>query len=361
MREKINLQELTTLLSDKAGISKKDADAFLREFFGLMTDSLIEDKQVKIKNLGTFRLTEVENRESVNVRTGARVLIPAHTKISYIQDNTLSEIINKPYEALKPKIIEETTSFQEPEKMPETKKIKTKIQSEPLVNPVIIEEKEEKIIAQKERRENIQGKKIKEKENIFEETPASENIIPSFEPGEDEVSDVIAARRKKHVLIVVFTFLAVSILLVIFYFLSRDNKEVTNYARPVKTAYDLEKKEKEEKNDEEVVYGETGETINPADTVMPIKQTLTPGKKRKTKVGERLTMISFEEYGDPVFWIYIYDENKNLITKDNYVKAGIELTIPSPEKYDIDKTDPKSIQKARDFAINYKHEENSQK
>lgn len=97
MNEKINLQELTGLLSDKAGISKKDAETFLRELFNLMTEALIKDKLVKVKNLGSFKLTEVNERESVNVRTGERVVIPAHAKVSYTPTTQLGQTINEPF------------------------------------------------------------------------------------------------------------------------------------------------------------------------------------------------------------------------------------------------------------------------
>ena len=60
MNDKINFQELTELLALKSGISRKDAESFLRALFALMEEALIEDKQIKIKDLGTFKLTTIE-------------------------------------------------------------------------------------------------------------------------------------------------------------------------------------------------------------------------------------------------------------------------------------------------------------
>jgi len=328
MREKINLQELTALLSDKAGITKKEADAFLRDFFGLMTDALIEDKIVKIRDLGTFKLTEVEARESVNVRTGERFLIAAHPKVSFIPDKTLNEITNRPYEHLKPEVIEEKVSEVTEEKVSE-----------------IIEEEVSEVIEEKV------SEVIEEKENLFKE-----NIVIEY-------ADETIQRKKKKIKTVVFTFLTVGLLITAFYFLIKeDDTSITGSHHATvsnKSALHAPTENKAKNNPDgyEIKLNDkdTIVVVNPVDTVAPIKNTWLPGKKRKTGVGQRLTMISYEEYGDVVFWIYIYEENKHLIGKDNYLKAGIEITIPPPEKYGIDAKDPRSVQKARDFDKNHKN------
>jgi len=316
MKEKINLQELTALLSEKAGITKKEADVFLREFFGLMTDALIEDKIVKIRNLGTFKLSEVEARESVDVRNGNRVVIPAHTKVAFTQDKELSEIINKPYQHLEPQIVEEVPS---PEETPQKEETPPK----------------EEIV------------------QLVEDAPQTDNF--QVETYNNELADEEILKRRRRIYTFISTLLIVAALIVIFYYLSKENVDsISHYPRPTKTAYDIAK-EKEDNTKDNTEFEKTGEIVNPVDTTTPPlkKETWEPGKRRKTKVGERLTMISFEEYGDVAFWIYIYDENKHLIDKNIYVKAGVELIIPPPEKYDIDAKSSKSLQKARDFSNNY--------
>ena len=290
MKEKINLQELTALLSDKAGISKKEADIFLREFFGLMTEALVEDKLVKIRNLGAFKLSEVEARESIDVRNGNRLVIPAHTKVSYTPDKELNEIINEPYLHLKPIIIGNN--------------------------------------------------------------PQKEKSDEHIEIQENEFTDEIIRVKKKGAKTFIFTFLIVAGLIAGFYFLSKETEDTANFhSIPTKTAFDIAK-EKENNAENSDEFEKTEEVIDTVDTVIPVKEIQDIGKKRRTKVGERLTLISLEEYGDVVFWIYIYEENKHLISKDNYVKAGVDIIIPPPEKYGIDAQNPESLQKARDFVKN---------
>ena len=70
MNEKLNIQDLIDLLAEKHGMSKKNADSFVKEFFQLIEEALEKDKYVKIKGLGAFKLIDVESRESVNVNTG---------------------------------------------------------------------------------------------------------------------------------------------------------------------------------------------------------------------------------------------------------------------------------------------------
>ena len=70
MNEKLNIQNLIELLAEKHGMDKADAESFVKEFFQLIEESLENDKYVKIRGLGTFKLIDVESRESVNINTG---------------------------------------------------------------------------------------------------------------------------------------------------------------------------------------------------------------------------------------------------------------------------------------------------
>ncbi|MCQ2217592.1 MAG: HU family DNA-binding protein [Paludibacteraceae bacterium] len=107
MNEKLTLQDVTDKLAARIGVTKKVSDDFLREFFALIVDSLAKDGLVKIKGLGTFKLKSVEERKSVNVQTGAEMVIPAHVKVTYTPDKGLSSDINKPYAHLQTYILDQ--------------------------------------------------------------------------------------------------------------------------------------------------------------------------------------------------------------------------------------------------------------
>lgn len=98
MNEKITLPALTTLLSRATGDSKKQSEDFIREFFSLISTVLQNGESVKIKNIGVFKLIEVEARKSVNVTNGAANEIPAHRKVVFIPSKELAADVNEPFE-----------------------------------------------------------------------------------------------------------------------------------------------------------------------------------------------------------------------------------------------------------------------
>lgn len=111
MNDKLNIQNLIDFLAEKHGIDKNVADGFVKGFFALIEEGLEKDKYVKIKGLGTFKLIDVESRESINVNTGERIEIQGHTKISFTPDLALKEIINRPFSHFETVPLNENTVF----------------------------------------------------------------------------------------------------------------------------------------------------------------------------------------------------------------------------------------------------------
>jgi nucleoid-associated protein YgaU len=60
-----------------------------------------------------------------------------------------------------------------------------------------------------------------------------------------------------------------------------------------------------------------------------------------------LVTLAEKHYGSPWFWVYIYEENRSIISNPNNVKPGTEVVIPPAEKYGIDAKDPASVKKAQ--------------
>ena len=61
MNERLTIQDLTDLLAAKHSMTKKDAEVFVKEFFLLIEQALENEKTVKIKGLGTFKLIDVDS------------------------------------------------------------------------------------------------------------------------------------------------------------------------------------------------------------------------------------------------------------------------------------------------------------
>lgn len=111
MGERINIQNLIDLFAAKNGLTKKEAENFLKEMFALIEQALESDKYVKIKGFGTFKLIEVDSRESVNVNTGERIEIQGHTKVSFTPDAGIRDQINKPFSHFETVILNEGVVF----------------------------------------------------------------------------------------------------------------------------------------------------------------------------------------------------------------------------------------------------------
>ena len=111
--ERLTIQDLTDLLAAKHSMTKKDAEAFVKEFFLLIEQALESENTVKIKGLGTFKLIDVDSRESVNVNTGERFQIKGHTKVSFSPDANLRDTINKPFAHFETVVLNENTVLED--------------------------------------------------------------------------------------------------------------------------------------------------------------------------------------------------------------------------------------------------------
>ncbi len=117
MDKKSPLQELLSAFAAREGMTKRRAEVFTRAFFDVIQEALLSDKYVKIKGFGTFKLVAVGERESIDVNTGERIQISGHTKVTFTPDNSLKDIINRPFSQFQTVVINEGTDLSELERM----------------------------------------------------------------------------------------------------------------------------------------------------------------------------------------------------------------------------------------------------
>ena len=94
---KVSVNEIAAKLIERKDLSKKQATAFVNDMFDIIQSGLEKDKAVKVKGFGTFKIISVDDRESINVNTGERVLIEGHSKITFTPDSVIKELVNKPF------------------------------------------------------------------------------------------------------------------------------------------------------------------------------------------------------------------------------------------------------------------------
>ena len=108
---KSSLSVLAKAVASKRGLTQAEAERFIATMFEVAGAGIQEDKLLKMKWLGTFKITSVKDRESVDVNTGERILIEGRDKISFTPDNILKEIINKPFAQFETVVVNDGIDF----------------------------------------------------------------------------------------------------------------------------------------------------------------------------------------------------------------------------------------------------------
>ena len=165
LMSKLNIYDLCSVLTSKNGLDDKESHRFIKAIFDVIQEGLDEDKIVKVKGLGTFKIIEVDDRESINVNTGERVLIEGHSKLTFTPDSVMKEIVNKPFSQFETVILNEGVDFPEP------------VVEEPAVEDIIADEPAEgkEIIVEPQIDNNVAEQSVEE-EPVAEKTVAEEPV-----------------------------------------------------------------------------------------------------------------------------------------------------------------------------------------
>ena len=165
LMSKLNIYDLCSVLTSKNGLDDKESHRFIKAIFDVIQEGLDEDKIVKVKGLGTFKIIEVDDRESINVNTGERVLIEGHSKLTFTPDSVMKEIVNKPFSQFETVILNEGVDFPEP------------VVEEPAVEDIIADEPAEgKEIIVEPQIDNKVAEQSVEEEPVAEKTVAEEPV-----------------------------------------------------------------------------------------------------------------------------------------------------------------------------------------
>ena len=113
--DEVNLKSLVDVFASKAKITKKEANAFVKAFQNIFIDALSKDKVLKITGLGSFKVTLVNERSSIDVNTGKPIKINSHYKIVFTPDSELKNIVNSPFAHLDTIIIDDVVDMSDGE------------------------------------------------------------------------------------------------------------------------------------------------------------------------------------------------------------------------------------------------------
>ena len=390
MNEKITLQDLVELLSEKNGMTKKNADALFRGMFDLIEEALTNEKYVKVKGLGTFKLTEVDSRESMNVNTGERIEIQGHTKVSFTPDTTMKELINKPFSHFETVVLNDGVELEDTLVDDEAKVVEVvdekvenvieqsqdtdqpvveevmEVPAESIVSPIVEEQIPVEEISQQveEEQENVveapteepqipeitTGEKSiaedsKTVEPVLEETPME---APKLEEKVEEKSEIIVpevARSESKatfkVLIGIIIVLTIIILFGLYWIFLRQGEvsSTSVISIPVKeeTTVVQEEVQPAQKEgtllvdkDTMIVQPEVVEqtSVLSEDVVYEITGTITT---LTLEPGQTLVKLALKYYGSKNFWPYIVEHNPDVIKDADRVPKGATIKIPKLE------------------------------
>ena len=372
MNEKITLPDLINLLCEKLGMDKKEAELFVKSMFELIKEYLATDKYVKVKGLGTFKLTEVESRESVHVNTGERIEIQGHTKISFTPDTTMKDLINKPFAHFESVVLNDGVEFEDtPVEAPETLDIPEEVNAPAVETPIEMEVPtqeaapevtskegpiEEEIVPEIVIPEEPQvveepEAEIVEETTIEEPHPATIEVTeeekPAFieeKPSEEKVAEEKAIKepKEKRTNRILWGIIVVLVLIILFggywmFLRPSDTPEVIP-ATPVH-------------KEELVTPAPKVEVSLPKDTLKLVQFIeLSEEELRKERVpsfadtldyqivgtqtehtlqkGETIIRTSVRFFGTKKYWPYIVKYNMDVLPDPDNIPAGIRIKIP---------------------------------
>lgn len=372
MNNRLTIQDLAGLLAEYTGKDKNSSEHFLREFIAVVSEGVYTDKLVKVKGLGTFKIIPVEKRESIHVNTGERFVIPGHYKFSFLPDKELRELVNKPFSFFETTELGENVDFTDMDVVPDELEIKEAedesveevmpeenhlSEEEPVVSSEedsVVPSKEELVVpSEEEPAGQPEDEGMDTLEPVVDERPdGPEPDSPSEEAETGPDAGRKKPRTKRIVVVSVFVFL-----LLLF-----------NIGLYLNRACFFEKEKETLKVDTVFPKGETVATEVVADTATVFakedsarivsetteekpavkSEAASPEVIARVKIepGSRLTLISLKYYGSKLFWVYLYEYNKNVIKDPNNVPIGTVIEVPAPEMYGIDRRDRSSIEKA---------------
>ena len=220
---KVSITELASKLMEKHGLKRTEAELFIRQFVGVINDGLKNDKSVKVKGLGTFKVQAVSARKSVDVNTGEAIVIEGRDKISFTAEAVMRDLVNAPFAQFETVIVNDGVDFSEIDAKHEADNTEAK-EPTPAVEPAPAAEPEPAVVEPApvaEPEPTVEPVPVAVPEPTVEPTPADEPA-PAVEPtpaveDSDSDTDELEAKSKsyKNTIIVLASSLACVVILAV--------------------------------------------------------------------------------------------------------------------------------------------------
>ena len=175
---KVSVAWIAEAIAGKHGLTQKDAEQFVATFFDLINEALHEEKMVKVKGLGTFKVIDVRERESINVNTGERVVIESHGKISFTPDPIMRDLVNKPFAQFETVMLNDDVDIEELNAV--------SVDEEPLA---IVDEEPQEV--EEESNVAAAGPEVVDEQPLMNEDQSQEETVPQLQEVEEPIVNVV--------------------------------------------------------------------------------------------------------------------------------------------------------------------------
>lgn len=403
MNEKITLPSLVQQLALKTGDTRKQSEDFIKEFFNLVSASLQEGEQVKVKSLGVFKTVTVGARKSVNVSTGEETLIPIHRKVVFVPSKDIAERVNDPFEMFDTVEVNDDV-FDENHKDEGEQVVEEEKNDNNATSPQInisnqtlpadqIELKFEKESSNHDKNDNVSVVKdndVSTKEYASDSREDESTEFPIQKSGREEINDsrdenqilnthlshyeeykdeqnhYSSESRSRFGIGYLSGFIsAIVICGLVFsgwYFIdwnsfkfkndieSKQNSQTPVFDDPLIITEPDSKQIANNDANKTVDNSVVNEETNPDDKDVP---TSPSDRKVYDTISETryLSTMAKDHYGNFNLWPYIYMENQAFLGHPDRIKPGTKVVIPPLSKYNVKADSPEDVAKAKKLGV----------
>jgi len=310
--EKLSWSELRKAIALRLGTDEKEVSVFMNALIPAITKALREDRQVKITNLGTFKLQTVAARKSVNVATGESFVLPEYDKLSFTPESSVKELLGNANSAPAPEDPNATPLRKLGEQASEIVDILGDLGQGPKSEPQAEEPVPEPVVEEPAPEPDVEEPKPE---------PVAETPSFAIYNNVEHNTNMEEKKEKKHGrtwLVVGLTVLIFALLLAgAFLFVGKqfiswveglhnknvqDTTVVTTVNEPVE--------------------------VEPASTLpYPCEYTEFIAQERLPK-GSRLAWLARKYYGERELWVFIYEANRDRVEHPSLILQGTLIKVP---------------------------------
>lgn len=402
MNTRITLTKMAQLLADKHGRNKKDYEDILKAFFLQIASALEAGDSVRVKGFGSFKLSRVQTRKSVDVSSGEDTEIPAHSRIVFVPAKDFASAVNAPFEMFETIELEENLledELAEAEAEGNEFQVQT-AQSEMIIEEEKMDELKSEYPAEFDKPHDADSSDKNETpqdgDSYDETVPSDETETPAeSEPEESEISQESNSSEEKKeernapieiapsgeyhkhsfghgFLFGCLTSVAIVLLTVVALWIFNDdfadfcNSKLRHSGKvsteqlaklepaPESAENEIPMAEAETETKEDVAEEVSQEVTQPAaessNDEVPTQPSDAPEYDTITKTRYLGTMAK-QHYGNYHLWPYIYKENEKILGHPDRIRPGTRVVIPKLSKYGVDAKNPKDIERAKRLGV----------